>query len=493
MIEENKVYIRDLGKFSYPTSFPFNPSIGYPEYEFGEINLNEKNEIYNGIREIFHSLELDAENYNSPSWNPLGYLIKPGNTVVLKPNLVMHENGIKLNGIECLITHGSIIRAMVDYVYKALRGNGRIIIGDAALQRCDFDKVVASNGIIDIINFYKNHNFTIELIDFRTEKVVLDSNSNIIGVKQINGDPSGYTAVDLKDKSMLYEIIDKYKDFRVTSYNPNLMKSHHNSDKNEYCIPNIILQADVIINLPKPKTHRKAGITGAMKNLVGINGNKDWLPHHRRGEKEIGGDEYLYTNIFKKINASLQEKIDVSTIERKYEKKVLFRLTQQANSILRKATSKDTYKEGSWWGNDTIWRTLYDLNIILMYADKNGNIQNKRQRKYISLLDMVISGEGEGPLLPSPKSVGLLIFGINPLAIDAVVVNLMGFDYQKIPSVYKGFNAMQFPIFTGRYRDIKILSNNESFNCCIENIKSKDTFGFKPTEGWSGHIELDYN
>jgi uncharacterized protein (DUF362 family) len=30
------------------------------------------------------------------------------------------------------------------------------------------------------------------------------------------------------------------------------------------------LQADVFINLPKPKTHKRAGITGAMKNLVGI-------------------------------------------------------------------------------------------------------------------------------------------------------------------------------------------------------------------------------
>jgi len=31
------------------------------------------------------------------------------------------------------------------------------------------------------------------------------------------------------------------------------------------------------------KLHRKAGITCALKNLIGINGNKEYLPHHRLG------------------------------------------------------------------------------------------------------------------------------------------------------------------------------------------------------------------
>lgn len=69
--------------------------------------------------------------------------------------------------------------------------------------------------------------------------------------------------------------------------------------------------------MPKPKAHRKAGITGAMENLVGINGSKDWLPHHRRGSKFDRGDEYLNRNLFKEINVLLQEKIDVAAIENK--------------------------------------------------------------------------------------------------------------------------------------------------------------------------------
>ena len=93
------------------------------------------------------------------------------------------------------------------------------------------------------------------------------------------------------------------------------LKLHHNFEKNEYLIPNSILQADVFSNLPKPKTHKRAGITGAMKNLVGISGSKDWLPHHRRGSKFDGGDEYLNHNLFKEINVFLQKKIDVAATE----------------------------------------------------------------------------------------------------------------------------------------------------------------------------------
>lgn len=135
--------------------------------------------------------------------------------------------------------------------------------------------------------------------------------------KLIGIPPRGYTVVDLGKYSALYDIINDYKKFRVTNYIPNLTKEHHNPKKNEYLISNTILQADVIINLPKPKTNRKAGITGAMKNLVGINGSKDWLPHHRRGSKADGGDEYLYHNLFKDLNIFLQEKIDIAAIEDK--------------------------------------------------------------------------------------------------------------------------------------------------------------------------------
>jgi len=79
-------------------------------------------------------------NFNTPQWNPFKDIIKPTNTVVIKPNFVLskHDNGGDLFSI---ITHPSIIRTMVDYVYIALAGKGKIIIADATQMDCDFKEL----------------------------------------------------------------------------------------------------------------------------------------------------------------------------------------------------------------------------------------------------------------------------------------------------------------------------------------------------------------
>jgi len=137
--------------------------------------------------------------------------------------MVMHKNGLKQFSTDCLITHGSIIRAMVDYVYIALEGKGKIIIGDSPLQKCDFKEAIIKNGTKEIVDFYKNYGIEIELIDFRKERAITDSSGRIKGIEKLNGDPRGYTVVDLGKDSMLYDIIDDYEKFRVTNYNPNLI------------------------------------------------------------------------------------------------------------------------------------------------------------------------------------------------------------------------------------------------------------------------------
>ncbi len=490
MNKEKIVYIIQKN-IKYPLKAPYNPTNNFPEYPFGDKELDSSNLFYKELRELLYEMALDRKNFGKPSWNPFKELIKPGDMVVLKPNMVMHKSGLSQFSTDCLITHGSIIRAILDYVYIALKGKGKIIIADAPLQKCDFSKVIIENGTKSMVDFYKKHGIKIELIDFRKERAITDSTGRIKGIEKLNGDPRGYTVVDLGKDSLLYDIIDDYEKFRVTNYNPNLMKEHHNSEKNEYLIPNTILEADVIINLPKPKTHRKAGITGAMKNLVGINGSKDWLPHHRRGSKFDGGDEYLNHNLFKEINVSLQERIDLSVIENKKMRACIIRNIQKVNSIFRKLSTKDKYLEGSWWGNDTVWRMVCDLNRIIIYADKKGFMQQTSQRKYIAFLDMIISGEGEGPLSPSPKYSGILMSGFNPLIIDTVMATIMGFDFKKIPNIYKAYSIKEYPISNYNYKDIKIISNNKAWSKKITDINFDDTLKYKPSLGWKFHIEMD--
>ena len=117
----------------------FSPSIKYPEYGFTELS-DEANDIYEMIRESFHKMAMDDSNYGTSEWNPFGEIIEPGNTVLIKPNLVSHKN--ETGGIDCLTTHPSIIRVVMDYVLIALHGSGRIILGDAPVQTCDFEQLM---------------------------------------------------------------------------------------------------------------------------------------------------------------------------------------------------------------------------------------------------------------------------------------------------------------------------------------------------------------
>ena len=67
---------------------------------------------------------------------------------------------------------------------------------------------------------------------------------------------------------------------------------HQHAGRHEYAISRSPLEADVFISIPKLKTHKKCGITVNLKGLVGINANKNWLPHYSFGAPEDGGDQF---------------------------------------------------------------------------------------------------------------------------------------------------------------------------------------------------------
>jgi uncharacterized protein (DUF362 family)/NAD-dependent dihydropyrimidine dehydrogenase PreA subunit len=80
------------------------------------------------------------------------------------------------------------------------------------------------------------------------------------------------------------------------NFNGTYLKEEH--------IPKIINEVDLIINLPKLKTHTFTKYTGAIKNLYGIiPGGKKWSLHHQTGN-ELEFSKMLL-DIFKKIKPSL--------------------------------------------------------------------------------------------------------------------------------------------------------------------------------------------
>ena len=69
------------------------------------------------VREGFYLSGYDKNNYGTSSWNPLSKFIKAGDTVLIKPNMVMDENHIKENGTECLFK-STIVLLIVSLPYQ---------------------------------------------------------------------------------------------------------------------------------------------------------------------------------------------------------------------------------------------------------------------------------------------------------------------------------------------------------------------------------------
>lgn len=65
--------------------------------------------------EIFFMLGINKENLNMESWNSLGETIKPNIQVVIKPNLVKHDN-VNNFGMDQVVIYGLIISVTLDYV-----------------------------------------------------------------------------------------------------------------------------------------------------------------------------------------------------------------------------------------------------------------------------------------------------------------------------------------------------------------------------------------
>jgi len=114
-------------------------------------------------------------------------------------------------------------------------------------------------------------------------------------------------------------------------------------------------------------------------------------------------------------------------------------------------------RSGNWFGNDTCWRMVLDLNKILFYANPDGTLREPEAascKPYISIVDGIVAGEGNGPEAPDAKRTGLLIAGTSPVAVDAVCAKLMGFDWRKIPSLANALAMRRFPIARFQYDEI---------------------------------------
>lgn len=475
----------------YPPEPPYSPSTAYPEYGFGNCAVSkETNAAYEGVRESLRLLQLDVEQYGTKDWNPLGEFVRPGNTVVLKPNFIRDFRETRAGHENCLITHGSIIRAVLDYVYIALKGEGRIIIADASQNDADFDAIRRMAGLEEIQSFYHERaGFEVEVYDLRPERA-RKVDGVIVGHEQLSGDPAGYVKVKVDEHSMFCEVSHLCHQLYGSEYDTRELVSHHHDNIHEYLVCKSILDADCVINLPKLKTHKKTGITACLKNLVGINGNKNWLPHHRLGTPAQGGDQFAEDHAKHRI-----ERRVMGCFRRLFPwlgpaRRIIAKPLKTLGTGVFGDTNTNTIRSGNWHGNDTTWRMVLDLNRILMYANENGSIENSPVRSIFCVVDGIVGGEGNGPLDPTPKPAGMVIAGVNPVAVEQVCARLMGFDYQRLPMLHNALDTSHaLPLVGFEYGDVVCRSNVPQFDRALAEFEGEG-LAFEPHFGWKGHVEL---
>ncbi len=485
---EAKVSIWKGQDSTYPKEAPFHPDQMYPEFP-GQSLSAERNAAFEAVREVLHISGLDREHFGTPDWNPLKRFIKKGDVVLLKPNLVKESHPRDPAGWEYVLTHGSIIRAVADYVFKALNGCGKVIVGDAPQTDSSFARIVKVLQLDKLAEHYQGQGSSFSLIDFRREEWTAVDDV-IVDRRPLAGDPNGYISFDLGHQSEFCGH-GGAGHYYGADYDTGVVNEHHDGTKNEYLISASALTCDVLFNLPKLKTHKKAGVTICLKNLVGINGDKNWLPHHTAGCPENGGDQFprqtlasvsetSTTNLFKKAAAGIPGLgPKVMRVVRPIGKKIF-------------GDSEQTIRNGNWYGNDTVWRMCLDLNKTAMYGQADGTLRDDdpQQRKmYLCLVDGLMGGEGNGPMNPDPLPAGVVLFGTNPVAVDVVGATLMGFDIDSIPTISNAFKVDSYPLTVCSRDDIVCISNEPSWDRCLNKIDANTTLGFKPHFGWQGQIE----
>lgn len=215
-----------------------------------------------------------------------------GRRVFLKPNMVEYESGTAIN------THPLIVAGAAAAFLRA--GAREVVVGEGPGHRRDIEYLLVATGLYDHL-------------------------------KEL-----GIPFVDLN-----------HDDVRSTR-----LRSRF-TELDTMALPVELLKSDLLVSVPKLKTHHWAGMTAGMKNLFGA----------------VPGAVYGWP-------------------------KNLLHFRGIDNSIL-------------------------DLNATL--------------RPHLTIVDAVISMEGDGPIMGRPRGTGFVAMGTDAVAVDATCARIMGLDPLKIP------------------------------------------------------------
>ena len=215
-----------------------------------------------------------------------------GKRVLLKPNLVEFERGRVIN------THPALVAGAAQALRRA--GAASVVVAEGPGHRRDIEYLITGTGLFDYLR------------------------------------DVGTPFVDLN-----------HDDVRHTALGSRFMGLQ------DLALPVEVLQADLVVSMPKLKTHHWAGMTCSLKNLFGV----------------VPGAVYGWP----------KNLLHISGIE---------------NSIV-------------------------DLAATV--------------RPGLAIVDAIVGMEGDGPIMGSPKAVGCVVMGSDPVAVDATCARVMGLRPERMP------------------------------------------------------------
>jgi uncharacterized protein (DUF362 family) len=424
-----------------------------------------------------------------PPGNLLDGLVRPGDRVFIKPNMIAHGHRLRPDEWDYVITHGSVLRAVVHHVAIALNGRGIITLGDAPQTDSHWNLIVERMGLDTLVrDTRERHGIEVRLVDLRDEFWV-EENGIYTDRVQLAGDPAGSCIFDLAARSYFAEFDAARPTYYGAFYDVEETNRQHSNGRHAYAVSRSPIDADVFINVPKLKTHKKCALTVNLKSLVGINANKNWLPHYRVGSPQEGGDQFERARVSAKLENSLVLRVKkrllagspwIKALARR-GKKIAYRIFGDTEEVVR---------SGNWHGNDTVWRMCLDLNRILLYGNPDGTLRDAtRPKRFLSVVDGIIAMEGNGPVAGTRKPVGIIAAGTDPVSVDRVCAKLMGFDPEKIALIARAYDPIDPPLTPCPPDAVTVSSNQPDWNTPLHHWPRTAALDFAPHFGWTGAIE----
>jgi len=417
--------------------------------------------------------------------------------IFIKPNWVRHQMSHHFP-VEALVTSPDLIAAAIEACLDRYSGLESVTVGDSPVQSCHFGKLLRQTGLDRLAERYRlgRRGVEIRFLDLRCPHKGLEAQDAGQGPQWGGGDPLGWREITLNDDSFLEEISSKSASFRVNDYDPRETVSRHSKGSHRYIISESVLAADLIINLPKAKTHQKAGITGALKNFIGVVGDKSCLVHFRSGVPQRDGDEFPPgTPALIRLHSAAREswfgRFPLTRMVARGTWKVLRRIAGIEVDAGPSSWGKRLYcSGGSWPGNDTIWRMIYDVNRIVQMTPRRGlELAQLPQREQIIFVDAITAGEGNGPLQPLPVCCNTVIAANDPFLCDVVLAHCMGFDWTRIPQLGHWHRFLG----PGRGKSVQEQGRLYWDGQSIENLASFPLIArLRPAPGWEGICREDY-